>query len=303
MEADKNSGIETRGERPFFDIRPEDTSSQDQPPQTTMSDAPVPVSIQVGDLGTPVLGAASPAQLSGEVSSVEGMFQFQPILDEPTQPFRWGQFFLGLFVPYILFFFLTVVAEVSNQGGEDMPDFYRYEEASLAPDDDGWYNVTVEKSRAESLNFEIDLGSTHPEYHSVMMAYWADDVDWENNGLVFETAYDDSNGNYSETEIGEFTLSNQTIWFKLDGSNVKTYNVTIVFHDVAAEEAWWDEHSGPAEIFSIILCGMPIAYVGGTIAAFVRGNKALGIGLLSAIPAGIIFLPAMAILLLIMFGL
>ena len=303
MEAEKNGDSEPRGERPFFDISPEDTSLQDQPPQTTMSSAPGPVSIQVGNLGTPVLGATSPAQLSGEVSSVEGMFQLQPTLDGPKPPFRWGQFFLGLFVPYIAFFLLTVVAEVSNQGGEDMPAFYRFEEVSLVPDDDGWYNVSVEKSPAESLNFDFDLGSTHPEYHSVVMNYWVDDVDWEDNGLVFETSYDGSNGDYSETEIGEFTLSNQTIWFKLDGSNVKTYNVTIVFHDLAAEEAWWDEHGGPAEIFGIILCGMPIAYVVGTIAAFVKGNKALGIGLLSAIPAGIIFLPAMAILLLIMFGL
>ena len=155
MKADKNGGVETRAERPFFDISPDDVSSQEHPPQSTMSGAPAPVSIQVGDLGTPVLGATSPAQLSGEVSSVGGMFQFQPTLNEPKQPFRWGQFFLGLFVPYIVFFLLTVVAEVSNQGGEDMPDFYltkrcRWSQMTMGGTMSLWRNHRLNRSTLTS---------------------------------------------------------------------------------------------------------------------------------------------------------
>jgi hypothetical protein len=121
---------------------------------------------------------------------------------------------------------------------------------------------------------------------------------------VFKNSYDASNGDFSEVEVGEFTPSNQTIWFKLDGSDIKTYDVTFFFHDRVAEEAWWDEHGGPEEIFGFILfCGMPVAFVGSTVAAFVRGNKSLGFGLLSAIPAGLIMLPVMAVLALVLFGL
>ena len=303
MEADKPEDAEQESERPFFDISSETSSPQEHPPPTTIIGATAPGPVQVGDLGSPVSGTTSTPQLSGEVASLDGMFQLQPTLDEPKKPFRWGQFFLGLFVPYIVFFLLTIAAEVSNQGGEDIPDFYRYEEVSLVPDDEGWYNSTVVKAPEESVDFRFDLDFSGSDYRGVSMNFWVDVVDWEGNGLVLKTGYDGPDGDYSETEIGEFTPSNQTIWFKLNGSDVKTYNTTIVFHDFAAEQAWWDDHSGPAEIFSMILCGMPVVYVGSTIAAFGRGNRALGIGLLSAIPAGIILLPAMAITLLILFGL
>ena len=305
MVGDENGEGESAASKPFFAIDPHDAPSSDEHQPTAPGGSPFMAPIQVGELGGSSTQGTSPAsQLTGEVNHLQGMFQLQPTTDVAKETFRWGQFFIGPFAPHTIFFLLAIIASLPAQGGEEMPDFYRFDDVSLSPDSEGWYNVTVEKSPAESVNIDIDLESTHPEYRSVVMNYWADDVDWEGNGLVFETSYNSSNGDYSETEIGEFTYANQTLWFKLEGPEAQSYNVTLVFHDLAAEEAWWDEHGGAEEVFSFILfCGMPVAFVIGTIAAFVRGNRALGIGLLSSIPAAFIFLPVMAILLLIMFGL
>jgi len=291
--------------RPFFDIELDDASFSTKEPAPVFLGSEPPMPVQIGSLGAAAEPTPSPSpQLTGNVATVDGMFTFPAPVEATKEGFRWGQFFIGLIAPHTIFFLLAIIASLPGQGGEEMPDFYRFEDVSLSPDSEGWYNVTVEKSLAESVNIDIDLESTHPEYRSVVMNYWADDVDWEGNGLVFETSYNSSNGDYSETDIGEFTYANQTLWFKLEGPEAQTYNVTLAFHDLAAEEAWWDEHGGAEEVFSFILfCGMPVAFVIGTIAAFVRGNRALGIGLLSSIPAAFIFLPVMAILLLIMFGL
>jgi hypothetical protein len=303
METEKGGEGEPKSERPFFDIGPEAPSSQDRAALTSIG-APAPGPIQVGDLGGAVSVATPTSALSGEVASFNGMFQLQPTLDEPKQAFRWGQYFLGMFAPYLVFFLLITVAEITDGAGEEMPDFFRTEEATLVPDNDGWYNSTVVWYPQESVYFHVDLNATEPEYRGVSMDYWAGGDDWEGNGFVFKNSYDASNGDFSEVEVGEFTPSNQTIWFKLDGSDIKTYDVTFFFHDRVAEEAWWDEHGGPEEIFGFILfCGMPVAFVGSTVAAFVRGNKSLGFGLLSSIPAGLIMLPVMAVLALVLFGL
>jgi hypothetical protein len=305
MLGEENGEAEPSASTPFFAIDPIDAPSSDEHQPTLVGGSPPMAPIQVGELGgSSAQGTAPASQLTGEVNHLQGMFQLQPTTEVAKETFRWGQFFIGLFAPHTVFFVLAIVASVMGSGGEDMPDFYRYDDVSLSPDGEGWYNFTVEKSPAESVNFDIDLGASYPEYRSVVMYYWIDDGDWGDNGSVYETSYDSTNGDYSETEIGEYTYANQTVWFKLDGSDVQTYNVTIVFHDLAAEEAWWDENGGAEDVFSFLLfCGMPVAFVIGTVAAFVRGNRALGIGLLSAIPASFIFLPAMAILLLIMFGL
>jgi len=69
-------------------------------------------------------------------------------------------------------------------------------------------------------------------------------------------------------------------------------------------EAWELENGvgvGDA-IASTLFCGLgPIAYVAGLITAFSRGNKALGYGLLCAVPL-ISMAPLLFVLLLIMFG-
>ena len=88
MEADKPADAEQESERPFFDISSEMSSPHEHPPPTTMIGATAPGPVQVGDLGSPVSGTTSTPQLSGEVASLDGMFQLQPTLDEPKKPFR-----------------------------------------------------------------------------------------------------------------------------------------------------------------------------------------------------------------------
>lgn len=294
---------ETTPARPFFDIDLGDAPSTSQEPTPLSSNSPPPSSIHIGSLGAAVEAPHSP-QLTGTVATMDGAFTFQQPDEATKKSFRWGQFFVGLFMPWAVIFLFSLVVETMQPDWEDMPDFSRAEDVLLTPGEDGWYTHTINKTAEESfrLDFTIDIDSETSA--NINVYYDPRDVDWEDNGKVRQTNY--TNYQYDETTvIGEYTPGNQTVWFQLDNASADEHFAFLYISDYLAMEAWENENGvGAADaIGSTLFCGLgPIAYITGLIAAFSRGNRALGYGLLCAIPLAVIMGPALIILLVIMFG-
>ncbi len=280
---------------------------QDLESISAMAGAPTPIAIEVGSLGGPATmhpGTMSAPQLTGSVSSMNGMFHLQSPAEMANTAFRWGQFFLGLFLPWVLFFGFVLVAGALNETiSETPPDFSRNVAVTMEPDENGWYVQTVDPNQGESLWFNIEVVDNNTAWVAVDCSYHPYDSWWEDNGKVIEIS-GDSDGEITEEVIGEYTESNQTVWFKInERHSPSSYEVEINYYDEEASNAWWDEQYAGGDLFeSIVFCGGPVAFIIGTIAAFVRGNKALGIGLLCSIPMSFIMLPLLFVLLLLMFG-
>ena len=269
--------------------------------QNMMFGAPVPTSVFIGQLPS---DAHTNPQLTGEVSSMNNsMFAFSTDPLPAQQRFAWSQFFVGLFAPFILIFLLAVISEYSQPDYSDAPQFWRSQSVTIVKDDDGWFNLSVEKSAMESVNFWSSVQSSEQGEVGISFSFDPINRDWERNGVVLQSNYSYSTYDYSEKEIGRFYDGNQTIWFELSGVDRTSMLLDVQYYDSPGEQAWYDEHRGSSEIIGILAwLGGVLGYIVATVMSFTKGKKALGIGLLSAIPFGVIMLPVLFILLLILFG-
>ena len=290
--------------RPFFDIGLDDASSSTKEPAPVFFGSEPPMPVQIGSLGAAAEPTPSPSpQLTGNVATMDGMFTFSAPVEATKEGFRWGQFFLGLFLPWVALFLFSVVAEAFEPDWDSMPDFSRAEDVLLTPGEDGWYAHTINKTSEESFNLDFGFTIDSETWANVAVYYDPLDEDWEGNGQVRQTNYSDDG--YDETVVGEYTPENQTVWFRLDNDSTEEHLAFLYITDYEAMEAWEIENGGGVgdAIASTLFCGLgPIAYIAGLITAFSRGNKALGYGLLCAVPLAVVMGPALVILLLIMFG-
>jgi hypothetical protein len=291
--------------RPFFDIPIDEATGASE---ATAAPAPVmfgtagPQAVQIGSLNA----AGQPTQMMGEVSSMEGMFAFQG-MDVPAKAkFAWGQFFLGMFLPFLVFFVLAVLAEAMEPEYEDWPDFSRVEEVTVSPDEDGYYMVNVVKNETENINFWFSLSTGETEtsvslYYDVYEDSFSPRVGQK--GAVVQGSYNESSEEYTEEEIGEYFPSNQSIWFKPNPASEENHTFEVYYYDAIAENAWLEKQNRGGNLIEAIFCfGGPVAFIGAIAAAFYKGNKALGYGLLSSIPMAFIVGPVMFLLLLMMYG-
>ena len=290
--------------RPFFDIELDDASFSTKEPAPVFLGSEPPMPVQIGSLGAAAEPTPSPSpQLTGNVATMDGMFTFPAPVKATKEGFRWGQFFLGLFLPWVVLFAFSLVVEAMEPDWEDMPDFSRAEDVLLTPGEDGWYALTINKTAEESFHFHFGFEIDSETSANIDVHYDRRDVDWEGNGKVRQTNY--TRYDADETVIGEYTLENQTLWFQLDNASAEEHLAFLYITDYEAMEAWELENGwGDTDaIASTLFCGFgPIAYIAGLITAFSRGNKALGYGLLCAVPLAVVMGPALVILLLIMFG-
>ena len=126
---------------------------------------------------------------------------------------------------------------------------------------------------------------------------WGDDA--PGTQMIFETYQNESNGRYEERVIGNYTKANQTLWFKSSQFTTEEITIEIEVRDYEAEEEYYQSNQDFGEM---LFCLLPFVYIVGLIAAFAKGNNALGIGLLCAIPAAVIFFPLFFFLALMAFG-
>ena len=175
---------------------------------------------------------------------------------------------------------------------------------SIEPNENGYYVQSVDRIQGETMEFQFDVAFNDTAWTNVYCWYHPNDVGYmERNGKVVEES--NSPGSRSAQEvIGEYTEGNQTVWFKINESNMlSTYDFDIYYFDEFASEAYWDEqYSSASTLETLFFCGGPLLFIVSTIGAFVKGNKGLGIGLLCSIPMSFVMLPLLFVLLLLMFG-
>lgn len=313
MSDDENSAATDSTDKPFFAIDVEDLGdstapsvSPTSPPLApmmmgTLAGAATPSEPQVQENMNPWGGATT--QMTGDVASINGMFPLQVPAEAVKSAFRWGQFFLGLFLPWVVFIGTVIIAG-SLDGNQPYPDFERSVSVSIEPNENGYYVQSVDRIQGETMDFQFDVAFNDTAWTNVYCWYHPNDAGYmERNGKVVEES--NSPGSRSVQEvIGEYTESNQTVWFKINESHMpSTYDFNIYYFDEVANEAYWDEqYSSVSMLETLFFCGGPLLFIVSTIGAFVKGNKGLGIGLLCSIPMSFVMLPLLFVLLLLMFG-
>ncbi|MDB2335092.1 hypothetical protein N9V31_00010 [Candidatus Poseidonia alphae] len=297
---DEDGAPTTPKEKPFFDIEhePSESALQQPPPSGIVMGqvAAQPASEPTSQIGATQSSLGAP-QLSGQVNAfTHGGQQFAQIQPQNVG-FRWGQFFLGFIVPWgvlIASVFLVALIEESN----DYDQFIDFQTYSMTPNEDGWFVQSISVSSGENLDWIYGCCLNESDGRLGIQSVR------DYNGMpgdmsIGEEYFNESSGYYDSAIIGNYTLQNQTLWFKPSQSNVERLTVEVQIHDHEGEEKYWQNEQDYGET---VFCLLPFIYIGSVVAAFVRGNKALGIGLLSAIPGAIIFFPLLFFLLLISFG-
>ena len=309
-------------DKPFFAIDAEDvaeataaatatatatapSSTTPQPPQPMMlgtlsnpaatpapiSDATPPMSAAEGEMKANPWGAPTP-QLTGDINAMNGQGMFVMPVADPQQPerFRWGQFFAGLFIPFIVLFVFGVGA------------------ASLEPEyQDPWRYEIVELDGEDGSTFQHQVTPTSDEFFQSMWAQFEHEGEWYSVSCYaelyfYDEGYDQNSGGdipvyqvaretYNEVEIGSYFVSNQTVWFSLSNISVDSLTVEIEYVDE-------DIYNDPGGLSDGVFCLLPLAFVVGTIVAFVRGNRAFGFGMLTSLSLMLI-LPFLFVFLLI----
>lgn len=316
-EADTTSSSDE--DKPFFAIDAEDvaeataaatatatvtasSSTTPQPPQPMMlgtlsnpattpapiSDASPQMSAAEGEMKANPWGAPTP-QLTGDINAMNGQGMFVMPTADPQQPerFRWSQFFAGLFLPFIVLVVFGVGA------------------AALEPDyQDPWRYETVELEGQDGTIFQYQLTPTSNEYFESMWTEFEHEGEWYRISCYVDYYYNDGNSGgeipvhqmsqetYNEVEIGSYYSSNQTLWFSLSNISVDSLTVEIEYVDE-------DIYNDTMGLSDGVFCFLPLAFVVGTIVAFVRGNRAFGFGMLTSLSLMVI-LPFLLVFLLIL---
>lgn len=273
----------------FFDIEPE--ISETPPP-------PVPQGgIVVGNLGD----APPSHKLTGDVNTFTqgGMFTAQ--LPAQPQKYRWGQYFIGLLAPMGVIFLLgglLVLAESrADAYWEDYDnDVFREEYITLTPDEDGWFSGAIDESTTGDMIDFFSAEAGNETHTNIIERTYDGDYQGQCNGelcyfsleeFVFNSTSDNSTV-YSD--VGAAYESNNTYWFKFTEAQPTTVEVVITYYN------WVEDENAEAPMVFIefiegLMCLAPLAFIGVTIAAFAKGNKELGYGLISSIPATLVLAP------------
>ena len=212
-------------DKPFFAIDAEDvaeataaatapatviasSSTTPQPPQpmmlgtlsnpattpTPISDASPQMSAAEGEMKANPWGAPTP-QLTGDINAMNGQGMFVMPAADPQQPerFRWGQFFAGLFIPFIV----LVVFGVGV--------------AALEPDyQDPWRYETVELEGEDGTTFQHQLSPTPDEFFQSMWAQFEHEGEWYSVSCYTELySYDEGYDQNSGGDIPVYQMSRE----------------------------------------------------------------------------------------------
>lgn len=311
-------------DKPFFAIDAEDvaeataaaavatatttapSSATPQPPQPMMlgtlsnpaaapapnSDASPLSSAAEGEMKANPWGAPTP-QLTGDINAMSGQGMFVMPAADPQEPerFRWGQFFTGLFLPLIVLFVFGVGAAALEP---EYQDPWRYETVELVGQDGTTFQHQLTPTSDEFFQYMWTEFEHEGEWYSVSsyVELYAYDEDYDQNSGGDIPVYQVARETYNEVEIGSYFVSNQTLWFSLSNISVDSLTVEIEY----VNEEIYNDTTGLSDG---VFCFLPLAFVVGTIVAFVRGNRAFGFGMLTSLGLMVI-LPFLFVFLLIL---
>ena len=237
-------------------------------------------------------GAPTP-QLTGDINAMSGEGMFVMPAADPQQPerFRWGQFFAGLFLPFIVLFLFGVGFAAIEPEYEDP---WRYETVELNGQNGTTFQHQLTPTSDEFFQYMSTDVLHEGEYHriSCYVELYSYDEDYSQNSGGDIPVYQMSEETYNEVEIGSYFSSNQTLWFSLSDISADSLTVQIEYVD----EEIYDDVGGLSDG---VFCLLPLVFVVGTIVAFVRGNRAFGFGMLTSLGLMVI-LPFLFVFLLIL---
>jgi len=325
MAEGEKTPVSSTDDKPFFVIDAEDvaeataaatsTATTTAPPASAPSQPPQPM--MLGTLGNPTpasaphpgasssmstaaegemkanpWGAPTP-KLTGDINVMNEQGMFVMPAADPQQPerFRWGQFFAGLFLPFIVLFVFGVGFAAFEPEYEDP---WRYETVELNGQNGTTFQHQLTPTSDEFFQYMWTEVVHEGEYYRVSCLaelYSYNEDDNQNSGGDIPV-YQMSEETYSEVEIGSYFSSNQTLWFSL--SNISADRLTVEIEYV--DEEIYEDVGGLSDG---VFCLLPLAFVVGTIVAFVRGNRAFGFGMLTSLSLMVI-LPFLFVFLLIL---
>ena len=275
--------------RAFFDLQDDAKTevSPTSPPESVSLgwlDPTPPSAHQAmpGGAGAPPQGSAF---FTGEVASMSGgALPFDPVAVKERP--RWGRFFLGMFGPWLAVLLMTLATGFSST---DWEDFEAHESLSASGDSNG--TVTLQLS-PPSARHEVNFN--HYDWDNGVDIYMYYSPYYGDEGASTVPVRDNRNevGTY-DTQTGVLSFTHP----QFVNSSVTTFDVW--YYD---QGGYNDANDGGEVVAFVGTCCLPIAYIGGTIAAFVRGEKHLAWGLVSAIPAGLVMVPVLFVGALLLWG-
>ena len=186
---------------------------------------------------------------------------------------QWKQFFLGLFLPYAVGFVVILLFFVADEAF----DPYAFEERVIEVNEEGYFVQEFELSSTMNVDYCYN-NEPYPTNFSLSCTF-GESADSGDTWVVRESVRDQE-GNYGpNTNIGAYSASNSTIWFKLTDSSAEEVHIALEFHDPAVDDHFF------FNALETSVCFLPFIYVGAVIFAFMKQKKSLGIGLLSALGA------------------
>ena len=277
-------------EKPFFAIDAEDLAEAQSSDSAAPTPPPQPMVIgALGDTGEqPATGGQAwgvpTTQLSGDITAFSGQqtFAIPPI--QKKKGFEWGQFLLGLFVPFVVFGILAVIVGVSESNYEDP---WRFETIRAESDDGISYSLEI----SPMPNEQVEYAWSEFEYdgYSYSINFWT------TYGTTTSTIYQtNQSGDWREEAIGTFYQENQTMVFELDNASAEFLMIELEFFNTEIA----DENQN--ELLEMGFCLLPIGWLVATIAAFVKGKRSLGWGLLTSAFVSVFLLPLLFFLLLVL---
>ena len=269
--------------RAFFDITAEDVNqeSPSSPPQPILVggfdagfSSPDVSPASTDTLESPQLATIAPStgHLSGQISTLSGGgLAFAPAMEKKTQ--GWGRFFIGVIAPWIVVGFFALLFVFIDSTSE----YETSENIIFSADENGTVNFQLSPpSQSHGVYFFFTL--TEDDITMDYDPYWNGEA---SSVPVIQYGYESSR--YRETSIGEYTPSTGEVSFTSVDLINQSFETNVWYYD----EAYAGEDVG-SFVFS---CCLPILYIGSIIAAFVRGEKRLGWGLLTSLLGGAVIVP------------
>ena len=251
--------------KPFFAIDAEDIAK-------AAAEAPSPPTpVMIGTFGESsssetagsAWGAPTP-QMTGNINAQQSQHVFNAPQPYQKNGIRWGQFFLGFFIPLGVVFIMFLVETTFLQWDDDV---WRSESRVVESTDGTTFEVQFETLEGERV--EAFWTSFEYENDTVEINCWHSYSDGESDVFQYRN-YDDG------TVVGVFYSSNNTAFFQLESATVGELSVQADYYN---EEMDFQAPPGDAA-FDFVCCLLPFAYIFGIIGAFATGRKALGFGMM-----------------------
>ena len=260
--------------KPFFVNGPEEVeAAKNRPmgPQGTSSIEAVGVANRVSTPTANAWGGALP-HMTGAVFDQPGQHVLALPVGQRQKTVRWFEFIIGMVLPAVVMVALVVIEQ----------EFFAYqspyssEVITVQSDDGRTFDLQFpETSDAAVSSFSTSLVDGN---HDIVLRCIINETVPQDADITQRTRGPGG----GDAVVGTYFASNNSAFFQLDGATAETLDIDVTSFD--------SDYDG-TDAFDGVCCAMPFVYFGSVVVAFVRGRRALGAGLIAAIPFGLVTVP------------